>query len=275
MKVSMLAIPLLFLTASISAKSIDLEAVAKMKKNVGTVEESFSGEIKKMMDELGDIEAVRMMPIKQVMLIQLKGKKPMFISSNGRFLIDGEIKDLWNMNTVKTAQDANDTWLLHLDSFGDGSLMSKVAVIPYGNPAIPTQARIFVSPTAPESQEFIKNLDTSKVNVDLIIFPHEKEAITPSMRVWCSDLTTNAIQGLVTGETDNIKQRKCDEGDLKKVMTPMLMARYLDIDKIPYLVRKDGRRSSGVPKNTIEWLENKPKENKANSSKAIVKGEQS
>ncbi|MGI2115592.1 hypothetical protein ACRWQL_00015 (plasmid) [Shewanella sp. HL-SH4] len=253
------SISILLATSTLSAKGIDLEEAAKIKQNESDIEQGFSSEVKRMMSELGDIEVVRMMPIKQVMLIQLKDKPPMFISSNGRFLIDGNIKDLWNLTDVKTAQQADDTWLLNLDNFGDGTLMSKLAVIPYGNPSIPKQARVFVSPTATESQTFVKNLDISKVNVDLVIFPHEKGAITPSMKTWCGYSTMDSIQALITGETDDVDQRECNEDDLKKVMTPMLMASYLDIDKVPYLVRSDGRRSSGVPKDPMSWLENKPK----------------
>ncbi|WP_076415085.1 hypothetical protein [Shewanella sp. UCD-KL12] len=252
--------------------TLDLEAAAKMKISETKVEETFSQGIKQMMDELGDVEVVRMMPISQVMLIQLKDKPPMFISSNGRFLIEGEIKDLWNMTPVKTAEQADSTWLLHLDSFGDGSLMSQMAVIPYGNPSIPKQARIFVSPTAKESQEFVKSLDPMEVNVDLVIFPHEKGAITPAMKAWCGYSTTDTIQALITGKTEKINQRECSEVDLKKVMTPMLMATYLDINKVPYLVRIDGRRSSGVPKNTLSWLENKPQLDAETTDKTIAIG---
>ena len=253
------SISILLASSSLLAKGIDLEEAAKIKQNESNIEKGFSTEVQRMMAELGDIEVVRMMPIKQVMLIQLKDKPPMFISSNGRFLIDGTIKDLWSLTDVKTAKQADDTWLLNLDNFGDGSLMSQLAVIPYGNPSIPKQARVFVSPTAPESQAFIKDLDVSKVNVDLVIFPHEKGAITPSMKTWCGYSTMDSIQALITGETENIDQRDCNEDDLKKVMTPMLMATYLDIDKVPYFVRSDGRRSSGIPKNPMSWLENKPK----------------
>ena len=252
--------------------ALDLEAAAKMKKSEIKVQEDFSLGIQQMMAELGDVEVVRMMPISQVMLIQLKDKPPMFISSNGRFLIDGEIKDLWNMSPVQTAEQADATWLLNLDSFGDGSLMSQMAVIPFGNPAIPKQARIFVSPTAIESQELVKSLDPTEVNVDLVIFPHEKGAITPAMKAWCGYSTTDTIQALITGKTDNINQRKCTESDLKKVMTPMLMATYLDLNKVPYFVRIDGRRSSGVPKNTLSWLENESKSSAGTTTKTIGKG---
>lgn len=267
------AVIALLCPTTLMAQALDLEEAAKIEKSKAKVEDSFSTEIKRMMAELGDVEVVRMMPIKQVMLIQLKGKPPMFISSNGRFLIEGEIKDLWNMTPVKTALQADATWLLNLDSFGDGSLMSQMAVVQYGNPAIPKQARIFVSPTAKESQEFVKSLNPMKVNVDLVIFPHEKGAITPAMKAWCGYSTTDTIQMLMTGDTDNVSQRECTEIDLKKVMTPMLMATYLDIDKVPYLVRLDGRRSSGVPKNILSWLENKPKSNdneKDNTAKQLT-----
>lgn len=237
--------------------ALDLEEAAKMKDSQSSIETSFSDEIKKMMSELGDVENVRMMPIKNVMLIQLKGKPPMFISSNGRFLIDGEIKDLWNMEPVKTAEQADKTWLLNLDTFGKGKLLNQMAVVPFGNPNIPKQARVFVSPTSKESQEFLINLDPFKVNLDLIIMPHDKGSITPSMKAWCGYSTVDTIQVLMTGNVDDVGQRECTEEDLKKVMTPMLMAMYLDVNKVPYFVRIDGRRYSGVPEKLLEWLENK------------------
>lgn len=240
--------------------ALDLEEAAKMKDSQTSVETSFSDEVKKMMSELGDVEIVRMMPIKNVMLIQLKGKPPMFISSNGRFLIDGEIKDLWNMTPVKTAKQADDTWLLNLDSFANGTLMNQMAVIPFGNPNIAKQARVFVSPTSKESQEFLSNLDPFKVNLDLIIMPHDKASINSAMKAWCGYSTTDSIQVLTTGSVEGIGQRECSEEDLKKVMTPMLMAMYLDINKVPYFVRTDGRRYAGIPEKQQEWLENKPKE---------------
>lgn len=255
------ALALGLLTTSANLMALDLEQASKLKEAEAEVQEDFSAQVKRMMDELGDVEVVRMMPIKNVMLIQLKGKPPVFISSNGRFLIDGEIKDLWAMAPVKTAEQADATWLLDLDKFANGTLLSQMAVIPFGNNKLEKQARIFVSPTSKESQDFLANLDPSKVNVDLIIMPHDKGSITPSMKAWCGYSTTDTIQVLLDGETEGISQRECSETDLKKVMTPMLMATYLDINKVPYLVRLDGRRHAGVPEKTLEWLENKPKVN--------------
>lgn len=245
------------------AFALDLEQAAKDKEQqLNTAEDkvkgSFTEEIKKMMASLGEIEAVRMIPIKGVMLIQLKDKPPIFVSSNGRFLITGEIKDLWNKEPVKTLKQADDAWLLHLDDFIGGNLLKQFAVIPYGNQSLPKQARIFVSPTAPESQKLVKELEPKKVNVDLIIFPHEKGAITAAMRTWCAYSTPDAIQALITGKFDDVPQRTCNEDDLKQVMGPMLMANYLDIDRVPYFVRLDGHRFSGMPKDVQGWLENKP-----------------
>jgi hypothetical protein len=246
------------LLSSQSLMALDLEQAAKVKDAQSDIETTFSEDVKRMMNELGDVESVRMMPIKNVMLIQLKGKPPMFISSNGRFLIEGEIKDLWSMTAVKSVEQADDSWLLHLDSFANGTLMDQMAVIPFGNPALKKQARVFVSPTSTESQEFLKNLNPSEINLDLIIMPHDKGSITPSMKAWCGYSTTDTIQVLISGSTDGIGQRECSEKDLKKVMTPMLMAMYLDITKVPYFVRIDGKRFAGIPKDPIEWLQNKP-----------------
>jgi thiol:disulfide interchange protein DsbC len=250
---------LAMLLCSPSIMALDLEDEAKVKETQSDIKSSFSDDVKKMMGELGDVENVRMLPIKNVMLIQLKGKPPIFISSNGRFLIEGDIKDLWSMTPVQTVKQAEDSWLLHLDTFANGTLMEQMAIIPFGNPEIKKQARVFVSPTAKESQEFLANLDPRKVNLDLIIMPHDKGSITPSMKAWCGYSTTDSLQVLITGDTDNIGQRECSEEDLKKVMTPMLMATYLDINKIPYFVRINGKRYAGLPKNPIEWLQNKPK----------------
>ncbi|MBO2656162.1 hypothetical protein I6M49_22220 [Shewanella algae] len=255
--------------------NLDLEQAAKLKESEAKIQSSFSDEIKTMMDSLGDIEVVKMLPIKNVMLIQLKDKPPMFISSNGRFLIDGDIKDLWAMQQVKTAEQADATWLLHLDKFGDGKLMEKLAVIPFGNQNLPKQARVFVSPTASESQAFIKELDPSKVNLDLIIMPHQKGAITPALKAWCGYSTTDSIQILMSGETEGVAQRDCSEEDLKRVMTPMLMAVYLDIDKVPYFVRIDGKRVAGVPKKYLEWLENSPKDEAQEPNESDDNGEKS
>jgi thiol:disulfide interchange protein DsbC len=251
-------IALAMLVASPSLLALDLEQEAKLKNAETDIQSSFSDDVKAMMSELGDVENVRMLPIKNVMLIQLKGKPPIFISSNGRFLIDGDIKDLWSMTPVKTVEQAEDSWLLHLDSFANGTLMDQMAVIPFGNPAISKQARVFVSPTVKESQDFLANLDPSKVNLDLIIMPHDKGSITTSLKAWCGYSTTDSLQVLMTGEAENVGQRECSEEDLKKVMTPMLMATYLDVTKVPYFVRIDGKRFSGLPNNPVEWLENQP-----------------
>ncbi|GGP59030.1 hypothetical protein GCM10009347_26800 [Shewanella algicola] len=255
--VASLALAMLF--ASPSLLALDLEKEAKLKDAETEIQSSFSDDVTAMMNELGDVENVRMLPIKDVMLIQIKGKQPMFISSNGRFLIDGEIKDLWSMTPVKTVEQAEESWLLHLDSFANGTLMNELAVIPFGNPAIEKQGRVFVSPTVAESQEFLANLDPSKVNLDLIIMPHDKGSITPSMKAWCGYSTTDSLQVLMTGDTENVGQRECTEADLKKVMTPMLMATYLDISKVPYFVRIDGKRYAGLPKDPVKWLKNEPK----------------
>lgn len=244
-----------------NANAIDLQLYAKNRAQTSKSEDLKGANIQKMLNELGEIEAAEVMPIHSVMLLQLKGQKPVFISANGRFLIEGTIKDLWNLAPVKTAAQAKKTWELHLDSFGDGTLLSKFAVLPYGNQSLPKMARIFVSPLALESQELITKLDPTKVNVDLIITPHKQDTITASMRAWCAEKPADAIRALKTGITDGVKQRGCSEKDLEKIMLPMMMSQYFDITSVPYLVRLDGKRSKGEPKSLQKWLEGKSVKN--------------
>lgn len=271
---SALLIPIL---GGVAHAAVDLEKEALAKTDAlaapnakAKVQGDFSAEVKKMLTELGEIEAVQMMPISSVMMMQIKGHEPIFISSNGRFLITGEIRDLWSQSPVKNADQAAKTWLLPLDNISGRNLLTQFAVIPFGNPNLPKMARVFVSPTAKESQDFLKSADPNKVNLDLVLFPHDQGAITPSMRTWCAKTPIDAIHGLLTGNTDNIPQRKCDESDLTKVMGPMLMAKYLDFDRVPYFVRVDGRRAAGVPKDVFAWLQPNPNEKLTNAAKAVA-----
>lgn len=264
MKLHRLAFILALSAMSGHSPAIDLEDAAKQKKAEQNIQSNFSSQVKKMMSEIGEIEALKMIPVKGIMLVQLKGKPPIFLSSNGRFLIEGSIKDLWNMKPVETAEQAQETWLLNLDKFGDGQLLNKLAIIDFGNPQLPVQARVFVSPTVKASQDFLSSINPNEIHLELVIFPHEKETITPSLKAYCASSITDTLQSLMTGVTDKLSQRKCDESDLQKVMMPMMMATYLDINMVPYFVRVDGKRHAGVPEMPLKWLNHNKQPTKLN-----------
>ncbi|WP_160188512.1 DsbC family protein [Escherichia coli] len=198
------------------------------------------------------IEDIVKLPIKEVRAVQSDGQI-MFLSENGRFVISGQIYDLWSkkpLNTMSQMRDAAER--IHFKSMGmDVDTLNTISVGRGDKEDV-----VFVDPLCTVCH---KLMDESTSLVDEYTF---KFVVIPALGaesnrlakgLFCAKDKTNALDAFMNNTLASLPSKKtCDLGQYDQTL---LAAHLIGIEGVPFVVAQDGRVSKGRPKNLKSWLE--------------------
>ncbi|ECU8224391.1 MULTISPECIES: DsbC family protein [Enterobacterales] len=198
------------------------------------------------------IEDIVKLPIKEVRAVQSDGQI-MFLSENGRFVISGQIYDLWSkkpLNTMSQMRDAAER--IHFKSMGmDVDTLNTISVGRGDKEVV-----VFVDPLCTVCH---KLMDESTSLVDEYTF---KFVVIPALGaesnrlakgLFCAKDKTNALDAFMNNTLASLPSKKtCD---LSQYDQTLLTAHLIGIEGVPFVVAQDGRVSKGRPKNLKSWLE--------------------
>ncbi|WP_099360019.1 DsbC family protein [Aeromonas dhakensis] len=198
------------------------------------------------------IEDIVKLPINGVRAVQSDGQI-MFLSENGRFVISGQIYDLWNkkpLNTMSQMRDVAER--LHFKNMGmDVDTLNTISMGQGGKEVI-----VFVDPRCTVCH---KLMDESKSLVDEYTF---KFVVIPALGaesnrlakgLYCAKDKTNALDAFMNNTLASLPSKEtCDPAQYDQTL---LTAHLIGIKGVPFVVAPDGRVSKGRPKNLKSWLE--------------------
>lgn len=198
------------------------------------------------------IEDIVKLPINGVRAVQSDGQI-MFLSENGRFVISGQIYDLWSkkpLNTMSQMRDVAER--LHFKSMGmDVDTLNTISMGRGGKEVV-----VFVDPRCTVCH---KLMDESKSLVDEYTF---KFVVIPALGaesnrlakgLYCAKDKTNALDAFMNNTTASLPSKEtCDPAQYDQTL---LTAHFIGIEGVPFVVAPDGRVSKGRPKNLKSWLE--------------------
>ncbi|MER5026467.1 DsbC family protein [Providencia stuartii] len=177
------------------------------------------------------IEDIVELPIKGVRAVQSDGQI-MFLSENGRFVISGQIYDLWSkkpLNTMSQMRDVAER--IHFKSMGmDVDTLNTVSMGRDAKSLVDdyTFKFIVIPALGAESNRLAKNL-------------------------YCAKDKTHALDALMNNTLGSLPSKEtCDPGQYDQTL---LTAHFIGIEGVPFVVAPDGRVSKGRPKNLKSWLE--------------------
>ena len=242
----------------------DLPVADAVAKAVGTPEQQPSVPVAEPTSDEVEEASVRSfpLPLDGISIVQAKNNKTYIVSTNGRYLFDGKIRNAYTNKIIESVDDAIAERYLTLS---DMSLsLADIATIAYGNPSLPLQGRLLIDPYCPECKRVLNDLEKikDKVHLEIMITPITgKESITTGLNMWCAyeknyNLGRQVLGDLMKGPP---YQQYPQNPDCKgqRLMLNAMLTRTLDLKGVPAFWRADGFAKAGVPKDILGFLQSR------------------
>ncbi len=249
-------------TLTLLAAFISTTAKAEVETNNDKVDlplptrSEFADQTKRDLGKYGAVNSIQELPISRLYFVEAESGS-FIISSDGRFAIEGSIKDVWHRKTLKTVDDVRSTLRMPLADM-KFDFNKDLASLVLGNPDIPRQGVIFGDPTAKHTRDLVSkiNANKEKYNFTFVMMPliGGEEAVKRSMSILCAPDRELAIEDLANNTDKSFLETNegCPDQNL---MFTVYMQEIFKITNLPHVVREDGFVSKGAPLVLDEWLE--------------------
>lgn len=198
------------------------------------------------------IDEIVALPIKGVRAIQSDGQI-VFISDNGRFVISGQIYDVWGKKPLSTMSEMRDVAeRLHLKEMGMD--VDKLNTISFGHG--PKDVVLFVDPRCSVCHKLIGEAKplAEEYTFKIVVIPalgDESNRLAKALH--CAKDKTNALDALLNNNLGSLPSKSpCDPAQYDQTL---MTAHLIGIQGVPFVVAPDGRVSNGRPNNLRAWLE--------------------
>ncbi|MBS9424205.1 DsbC family protein [Photorhabdus caribbeanensis] len=198
------------------------------------------------------IEDIVKLPIKGIQAVESDGQI-LFLSENGRFVITGQIYDLWNkkpLNTMSQMRDVAER--IHFKSMGmDVDTLNTVSM-GHGS----KEVVVFVDPRCAICHKLINDAKSliDNYTFKFIVIPAlgaESNRLAKSL--YCAKDKSRALDALMNNTLGSLPPKtSCDPGQYDQTL---LTSHFIGIEGVPFVVAPDGRVSKGRPNNLKSWLE--------------------
>lgn len=198
------------------------------------------------------IQEIVTLPIKGIRAVQSDGQI-VYISDNGRFVISGQIYDLWSKKPLSSMSEMRDvSERLHLKEMGMD--VNKLNTISLGHG--PKDVVLFVDPRCSVCHKLIgeaKSLAEAYTFKIVVIPALGDESNRLAKALHCAKDKTNALDALLNNSLGTLPSKApCDPAQYDQTL---LTAHLIGIQGVPFVVAPDGRVSNGRPNNLKSWLE--------------------
>jgi thiol:disulfide interchange protein DsbC len=205
-------------------------------------------------DPKNKLDAIVELPIKSLRAVEADGEI-MFVSENGRFVLKGQLFDVWYKDTIDTIPQMVDvTTRIRFDRMGANIDEYNTLTIGHGA----KQVVVFVDPLCAICHKLMK--DAEKLGRDytfkFVVVPALGDKSNElSRRVFCAENRADALPAFMSNTLETLPQQaSCDTG---RYDLTLMFAHLLDIQAVPFVVAPDGRFNYGRPAELKKWLEDR------------------
>lgn len=216
---------------------------------------TYREETKNNLESKGVLKGIQELPINKLFFVEAE-QGTYIVSSDGRFVFQGELKDVWHRKTIKDLADAKSVERTPVSNIGFEP-EEQLAHFQFGNAKLPRQGVAFVDPTSPHTSVFLKHLmkKEKEVNWTVVLMPliGGNNAVDRSRRLWCATDSKQAKLDLVEGTDKSFSKLKenCSE---QPILMGMMLTDVFRIKSLPHLIREDGLVSEGYPEKFDDWF---------------------
>lgn len=200
------------------------------------------------------LNSVVTIPIKSLKAVEANGEI-YFMSENGRFVLRGELFDVWHRSNLDTSRQINDAVTrIRFDRMNANIDDYNTLTIGTGDKEVVA----FVDPLCAICHKLMidsKQL-TKEYTFKFVIVPAlGAESDQLARRLFCASEGQDTLTSYLNNDLNSLLQNEnCDTAQYDSTL---MIAHLLDIQGVPFVVAPDGRYSQGRPRNLSDWLENK------------------
>lgn len=198
-----------------------------------------------------NINGVVELPIKGMNAVDHDGQI-VFISDNGRFVLTGQMYDIWYGSFIDSMAEIKDIGS-RIDLARMGLKPEALNTVSFGTGK--KEVVMFTDPLCGYCHALSHDLKalSKEYTVHLIVIPAlGEESNRLAQRVACAKDEDEARDALLNGTLETLPtQEKCDLSVYKKTL---VAAELIDVNGVPFVIADDGRVSRGRPGNLKAWL---------------------
>lgn len=200
------------------------------------------------------LDAIVELPIKSLKAVEANGEI-LFMSENGRFVLRGELYDIWYKDTLDTTNEIQDAATrIHFERMGADLDDYNTLSIGSGS----KQVVAFVDPQCSVCHKLMKDAESlgRKYTFKFVVVPAlGNKSDELARKVYCAEDRQDALDAYMTNNLETLPQKS--SCDTKQYDLTLMMAHLLDVQGVPFVVAPDGRYSQGRPTQLKNWLEDK------------------
>jgi thiol:disulfide interchange protein DsbC len=220
--------------------------------------ETFRQNVKEDLSGKGEIIGIQPLPIDKAYFVEAS-KGTYIVTADGRFVIEGTVRDVWHNKVIDSLADAQSTVRTPLKNMNFDPL-EDLPAWQVGNPDIPRQGLVFVDPTSDITQTFLKHViaNSEKYNFTVSLMPliGGEPAMERAVKLHCAEDRELALVDLANYTKESFVSTRKD-CDTTTVMFGMVVKDIFRVNSLPHFVREDGLVSHGYPTDLDAWLAHK------------------
>lgn len=178
-----------------------------------------------------------------------------FITENGRFMLDGEVYDLWHQEKLTTFEQVKRAVsTINLDAL-DFDIQALAPMV-WGKGA--KEIVIFLDPECQYCQKLLQLAKHLITEYRFLLIPIPllgQNSIDAVKKLTCSDDKSLALDALINHDYSQLGMDYLNSCQLGIIQKRLITAQIFGIQSVPYLISSDGRIHTGLPKNLTAWLE--------------------
>ncbi len=203
------------------------------------------------------VDAMQQLPIQGMTMVESDGQV-FFISKNARYVIKGDMYDMWSGGERVPNIAALNATASKIDLDKIGVKIEDLFSLAYGNG--PEKVTLFVSPGCPHCTKTMQDLTvgdlSTKYTFNIIPLPFMGKQSQVAVKKLVAAYESNPSGALSALMSDNFSAlQETEGGDLEGVKRAMVTAKILGINQVPVLLSSSGEMSVGSPENLSKWLE--------------------
>jgi thiol:disulfide interchange protein DsbC len=197
------------------------------------------------------VDGVAKLPVGGLTMIEANGKT-FLVSDNGRIVVMGKIYDIWNSVELKTVEDA-ERYANRIDIDKLGLKPDELGGINIGTGK--KEVIMFLDANCTSCNKLIQSaLKHNDYTFKVILLPMlNDDSVIKAKKAICNADKQAVAKALIDNTWDKLPAppADCIVLPLQKAMTT---ARVFGIQKVPFLVRNDGRVAANFSGDLGEWL---------------------
>lgn len=209
---------------------------------------------------VGEIAQTLRLPASGLQMIQTTDGRTFYVSDNGRYLLNGPVKDLWHggeeLTSVSQARDLADRIdlaRLKLDPHDLGAL-------DYGEGK--RDVVVFIDPYCPHCAQLLQDLPALRTQyrfrlVPLPVLGEPSQRAVVALACRAETDAKAALALLMQAKANTLPAPKGESTcGVLPVQQALVAARLFGLSGTPFLIAPDGRMRNGAPKDLAAWLNN-------------------